>query len=102
MSRLMPSWLVGDNGDPKPSFEDVGEGPVGLCKADPKSVWSSIGLFDPLRISVDPLRIFAPSRLFLRLNFSSQAVVQTFSLTSGPQVLAKKSAFSLIISSLRG
>lgn len=30
MSRLIPSWLVGDNGDPKPSMGDVGEGPVGL------------------------------------------------------------------------
>lgn len=30
MSLFIPSWLVGDNGDPKPSRGDVGEGPVGL------------------------------------------------------------------------
>lgn len=30
ISRLIPSWPVGDNGDPKPSMGDVGEGPVGL------------------------------------------------------------------------
>ena len=100
---LVFSWLIGDNGDPKLSTEDVGEWPLGLWRLDPRSVSSWIGLFDALRIPVDPLRTFAPRRLFFCLNFSSQAVVVTFSLPSGqPQILAKKSAFSLIISSLRG
>lgn len=40
MSCLFISWLVGDNGDPKLSMEDVGEWLPGLRRADPNSVLS--------------------------------------------------------------
>lgn len=60
------------------------------------------GLLEP-RLPIEPFRVFAPSRLFLCLNFSSQALVRIFSLPSErPHVLAKKRAFSLIISSFNG
>jgi len=68
-----------------------------------ESVLVQVGLFDPLLMPIEPLRTFAPSKLCFCLNFSSQLDVNTFSLPSGqPQVLAKKRAFSLIISSFNG
>lgn len=93
------------NGDRKP-VGDVGESNVGDWTADAsaESMLKQVGLSDSLFVLVqEPLRLLAPIKLYLRLNFSNQLVLSTFSLPSElPQVLAKKRAFSRIISSFNG
>ena len=105
-SVLILNWLlVGDKGDgvAKP-VGDVGDSTLGDCTADAKAelMLNRVGLPESL-LAKDPLRDFAPNKPFLCLNFSNQAVLSTFSFPSGlPHVLAKKMAFSRIISSLKG
>ena len=60
------------------------------------------GLWDSLLVSKEPFLDFGPLKLYLSLKPSIQFVLKSFSFPSGrPQLLAKKRAFSRIISSVR-